>query len=195
MIRVAVIDDHYAVRLGLDAALRVHPDMVPVGAVASAGELASLLYRTAPDVLIVDYRLPGEDGLDICLRLKSQVPAPALLMHSAFADDWLTVPAILAGADGIVHKGASGIELADAVRTVAAGGTALPPVTPELLAATAEALPPDDHPILGMLVHGVPRCEVARVMRLDPPALRARLARMLGALRAPADAAAARRPQ
>jgi DNA-binding response OmpR family regulator len=64
-----------------------------------------LLYRTAPDVLVVDYRLPDEDGLSLCLRVGAGVAAPALLVHSAFADGWLTVPALIAGAHGVVHKG------------------------------------------------------------------------------------------
>ena len=54
MIRIAVVDDHYAVRLGLQAALGAQPDMTAVGAAAWSAELAPLLYRTAPDVLLVD---------------------------------------------------------------------------------------------------------------------------------------------
>ena len=71
MIRVAILDDHYAIRLGLEAALRAQPDMTAVGAASNPAELAPLLYRTAPDVLIVDYQLPGEDGLSVCLRLRA----------------------------------------------------------------------------------------------------------------------------
>ncbi len=185
MIRVAVVDDHYAVRLGLNAALTAQPDMEPVGAVASAVELTPLLYRTAPDVVILDYRLPDEDGLSVCLRLKAEAVAPALLLHSAFADDWLTVPAILAGADGVLHKGATGMQLAEAIRTVAAGRPYLPPVSPDVLAASGETLTPEDRPILGMLIHGTPQHEIARTLRLEPAVLRARLAQMLAAVRNP----------
>jgi DNA-binding NarL/FixJ family response regulator len=188
MIRVAVIDDHYAVRLGLEAALRAQPDMIPVGAAASAAELAPMLYRTTPDVLLVDYRLPDDDGLAICLRLEAEVNAPALVVHSAFADDWLTVPALIAGADGIVHKGASGQQLAQAIRTVADGRSALPEIAAGVLAAAAETIGPDDQPILGMLVHAVSKPEICRVLRLTPAQLRARRSRMLATLRAPAAA-------
>jgi DNA-binding NarL/FixJ family response regulator len=186
MIRVAVVDDHYAIRLGLNAALASQPDMEPVGAVSSAAELTPLLYRTAPDVVILDYRLPDEDGLSVCLRIKADAVAPALLLHSAFADDWLTVPAILAGADGVLHKGSTGTQLADAIRTIAAGRPYLPAVAPDVLAASGETLAPEDRPILGMLIHGTPRHEIARTLRLDPSDLRGRLARMLDALRNPA---------
>ncbi len=154
-------------------------------AVAHA-ELAPLLYRTAPDVLLVDYRLPDEDGLAICLRLASEVGAPSLIVHSAFADDWLTVPALIAGARGIVHKGATGQQLAEAIRAVAAGRTALPAIAPDTLVAAGESIGPDNRPILGLLIHGVPETEICSVLRLEPAELRARRARMLAALRAPA---------
>ena len=186
MIRIAVVDDHYAVRLGLQAALSAQPDMTAVGAAASSAELAPLLYRTAPDVLLVDYRLPDEDGLAICLRLASEVGAPSLIVHSAFADDWLTVPALIAGARGIVHKGATGQQLAEAIRAVAAGRTALPAIAPDMLVAAGESIGPDNRPILGLLIHGVPEAEICNVLGLGPEELRARRAQMLATLRAPA---------
>ena len=186
MIRIAVVDDHYAVRLGLQAALGAQPDMTAVGAAASSAELAPLLYRTAPDVLLVDYRLPDEDGLAICLRLASEVGAPSLIVHSAFADDWLTVPALIAGARGIVHKGATGQQLAEAIRAVAAGRTALPAIAPDMLVAAGESIGPDNRPILGLLIHGVPEAEICSVLGLGPEELRARRAQMLATLRAPA---------
>ena len=186
VIRVALVDDHYAVRLGLEAALKTQPGMTPVGAAACAADVAPLLYRTAPDVLIVDYRLPDEDGLSVCLRVAADVVSPALLVHSAFADGWLTVPALIAGADGIVHKGASGLDLAEAIRAVADGRSAMPAIAPDVLAAAAETMDPDDHPLLGLLVHGTPKPEICRRLGIHPADLRARRARMLAALRAPA---------
>lgn len=186
MIRVAFVDDHYAVRLGLEAALDAQPGMTPVGAAACAAEVAPLLYRTAPDVLIVDYRLPDEDGLSICLQVEAGVISPALLVHSAFADGWLTVPALIAGADGIVHKGATGQELAEAIRAVASGHSALPTIDPELLTAAADAVEPEDVAILGMLVHGLSRPEICEALRIQPAELRERRVRMLAALRSPA---------
>jgi DNA-binding NarL/FixJ family response regulator len=148
--------------------------------------VAPLLYRTAPDVLIVDYRFPDEDGLSVCLRVEAEAVSPALLVHSAFADGWLTVPALIAGADGIVHKGATGRELAEAIRAVAGGRSAMPTIAPELLTAAAETVDPEDHSILGLLVHGVPKAEICHTLGIRPSELRARRARMLAALRAPA---------
>lgn len=185
MIRVALVDDHHAVRLGLAAMISSEPGMTPVGAATSAGETAPLLYRTNPDVVVVDYRLPDGDGLSLCQSIKGQPHPPAVVLHSAFADGTLTLAAVLAGADGVVSKGAPGRELAEAIRAVAAGQTAMPEVDEEIVRSGAEMLDADDLPILDLLVHGTPRAEVARRLRLDGAALRARLRRMLDALRSP----------
>ena len=105
MITVAIVDDHPAIRLGLHAALRSEAGLEPVGSAGNANETQVLLYRTRPDVVLLDYHLPGMDGLTLCRRIKSEIPAPAVVLYSAFADPTMTVPAIVAGADAIVHKG------------------------------------------------------------------------------------------
>ena len=188
MIRVAVVDDHYAVRRGLEAMLSAEVGIEPVGAAPDAAQARPLLYRTAPDLVIIDYRLPRQDGLALCRAVKRSPPAPAIVLYSAFADDWLTVPAIAAGADGIVDKTASARELTEAIRSVAAGGTALPPVRPGFLSAAAAALSPDDQPILGMLVHGTPHQEIAAALSIDMHEFNRRLDRMLQLLCTPAGA-------
>ncbi len=80
MIRVAVVDDHPAVRLGLEGALRTEPGLIPIGSATGPEELAPLLYRTHPDVVLVDYHLPRRDGLILCQQVKADVPSPALLL-------------------------------------------------------------------------------------------------------------------
>lgn len=184
MIRIAIVDDHYAVRLGLKAMLSAEPDMEPVGTATTAADAWPLLYRTAPDVVVLDYRLPDVDGLTLCARIKGDAPAPAVVLHSAFADEVLIVAALIAGADGVVHKGAPGRELAEAIRSVAAGRTALPALDPELVRAGAEVIDAENLPILGMLAHGTPRDEIARVLNLDTHDLNSRLSGMLARLRA-----------
>ena len=97
MIRVAIVDDHPAVRLGLKTALAAEPGLVPVGAGSSAAALGPLLYRTDPDVVLLDYQLPDGDGLTLCRELKVAVPARKVILYSAFADASMTVPAIVPG--------------------------------------------------------------------------------------------------
>ena len=185
MITVAIVDDHQAVRLGLRTALLSEPGLEPVGSAADAGEAAVLMYRTRPDVVLLDYRLPDTDGLTLCRRLKSDVPAPAVVLYSAFADPSMTVPAIVAGADAIVHKGGQTRELFDAIRQTARGDKALPPVSEPLLEAAAQALDPEDLPLLGMLVNRTSPTDIAATMRLERGELDRRVAGMLGRLKVP----------
>ena len=185
MIRVAIADDHHAVRLGLHAAIRSEPGLVPVGAASDGGSLAPLLHSTDPDVLLLDYHLPDTDGLTLCRRIKADPPAPAVILYSGFADDSMTVPALVAGADGIVHKGVPARELFEAIRVVAGGGHALPPISQPLLHAAGEALDPEDLPVLAMLVDGTTAADIAATLQIDRATLRDRITRMLGRLKVP----------
>jgi DNA-binding NarL/FixJ family response regulator len=183
VITVAIVDDHPAVRLGLHAALRSEAGLEPVGSAANANETQVLLYRTRPDVVLLDYHLPGMDGLTLCRRIKSDIPAPAVVLYSAFADPTMTVPAIVAGADAIVHKGGQTRELFDAIRETARGSKALPPVSEPLLEAAGQALDPQDLPLLGMLVNRTPPAEIAATMRIERTQLDRRIAAMLTRLK------------
>jgi DNA-binding NarL/FixJ family response regulator len=183
VITVAVIDDHHAIRLGLRSARRAEPGLEHVGSAADASEAEVLLYRSRPDVVLLDYQLPGADGLTLCRRIKSDVLAPGVVLYSAFADTSMTVPAIVAGVDGIVHKGGQTRELFDAIRRAARGEKALPPVSEPLLEAAGEALDPADLPLLGMLINRTPTAEIAATMRTDRKELDRRIGGMLRRLK------------
>lgn len=185
MIRVAIADDHPAVRLGLESALSSEPGLIPVGSAEQSEDVAPLLHRTGPDVILLDYHLPRRDGLSICQTIKSDVLAPAVLLYSAYADASLVVPAIVAGADGIVPKDSPSWQLFEAIRIVSGGGSALPPVSAELLDVAGDALDAEDLPILGMLVNRTPRRDIADALQLSADALGHRTARMLTRLKAP----------
>jgi DNA-binding NarL/FixJ family response regulator len=185
LIRVAVLDDHPAVRLGLCAALAGEPGLVPVGSAASAAELASLLYRTDPDVVLLDHRLPGAGGLSLCHGLKAREPRRKVILYSAWADGAMVVPAAVAGADGLVHKTARPSELFEAIRHVARGGRWLPEPTPAQLEVAGGALGPEDLPILAMTVAGTPHGEIAETIGVDAASLARRIRAMLGRMQAP----------
>jgi DNA-binding NarL/FixJ family response regulator len=189
MIRVAVVDDHHAIRLGLRTALLAEPGLEPVGSAASAEEAAPLLYRVRPDVVLVDYRLPGVDGLTLCRRIKSDPPAPGVVLFSAFADPSMTAPALVAGVDGIVHKAGQTRDLFDAIRRAARGEPTLPEISPPLLEAAGQALDPDDLPILGMLIRRTAPAEIAATLRIERSELERRVTGMLARLKlsVPAD--------
>jgi DNA-binding NarL/FixJ family response regulator len=183
MIRILVVDDHPAMQAGLTAVLRTEPGLVPVGAVETEYELWPALTRTRPDVVLLDYHLPSSDGLTLCRQIKRTLPAPAVLLFSAYADANLAIAATLAGADGLINKGAAATELHDAIRTVAKGRQVMPPVDRELLAAAGERIPPEDLPVLTMALDGTPHAEIAQTLRVEPEELAARVDRMIGLLR------------
>ena len=101
MIRVVVIDDHPALRAGLHTVLESEPGIVYAGE-SDGGEesLWPLLRRVEPDVVLLDYHLPKGDGLQLCYRIKQNIPAPAVIIFSAYASPDLLLPAQLAKADG-----------------------------------------------------------------------------------------------
>lgn len=187
MINIVIVDDHPAVRLGLHTALESEPGLVPIGAAANAAELGPLLYGCRPDVVLLDYNLPDADGLKVCRDVKTTVTAPAVILYSAFADTSMTVPAIVAGADGILDKGVPARELFAAIRAVADGRRALPPITADHLRAASAVLEDADLPILGMLVDGMGPRAIAEALHLDDRTLHRRTGRMLGRLTGAVD--------
>lgn len=80
MIRVMLVDDHPALRAGLQTVLRAEPGIVPVGAASGEHDLWPLLHRARPDVVILDYHLPGTDGFLLCHKIKAGVLPPAVLL-------------------------------------------------------------------------------------------------------------------
>lgn len=182
MIRVVVVDDHPAVRAGLHTMLRAEPGIVPVAIAETAREAVTKVRSESPQVAVVDLRLPDGDGLHLCRRLRRLTPPPAVLLYSAFAGEDLAVPALLAGAGGLIDKRVGGHALSDAVRSVARGQRVLPPIGPGLLERAADCLDPEDLPIVGMAVDGAGQDEVGQVLNLAPEELEARIDRMLLAL-------------
>jgi DNA-binding NarL/FixJ family response regulator len=181
--RVLVVDDHSAVRSGIEALLAGEPDLEPVGSAGAAAEALELARQTRPDVAIVDFQLGDRDGLSLCRQLKELPDPTRVVLYSAYADGPLALAGVIAGADGVVHKAALAGELCDTVRAVAAGRTVIPPTPPAAHAVVAARLDPDDLPILAMLLDGTDPDEIARVLGMRPAWLAARRWAMLERLR------------
>ena len=183
MIRIALIDDHPALVAGLTAVLRAEPGLLPVGTASDGAEAEHLLYRTQPDLVLLDYHLPRTDGLQLCQRIKRNPPAPKVLLYSAYAEAWLGFAARAAGADGIASKGAPARELYELIRRVARGESVLPPVTHDQLHEAAGRLDDEDLPLLSLLVDGTAPQDIADTLRIAPADLGHRIDRVLGRLR------------
>jgi DNA-binding NarL/FixJ family response regulator len=163
LIRTAVVDDHPAMRAGLAAVLSNAPDLAPAGEAASGAELWPLIERTAPQVILMDWHLPGEDGLVLCHRVKRHRSDIRVVLFSAYADAWLVGPALLAQADALLAKRAPAPVVYETVRSVAARkGPPEVELTADQRAAVISALDPEDVGIAGMLLIGTPLSEIAR---------------------------------
>jgi DNA-binding NarL/FixJ family response regulator len=189
--RVAIIDPQPAVRAGLAMLLRAEPGMVPVGAAAGATDAHELIRREHPDVVLLEPHLRDGDGIALCRRTRSEAAAPRVILYTTLPDDEVEVLARVAGADGIVDKTAPPSDLFDAIRVVARGQAALPPLTRAQLDAAAHRVEPDDLALLAMLMDRTSPADVAATLHLDRGGLARRTERVLGRLRRPAPRAAA----
>jgi DNA-binding NarL/FixJ family response regulator len=181
MIRVALIDDHPALVAGLSAILQAEPGIVPVGTASDAAGAEHLLYRTQPDVVMIDHDV--RNSLRLCRAIKSNVPAPRVLIYSPVADSWLGFAARAAGADGLASKHAPARELFETIRRVAGGEVVLPPIAREHLLEGAARVDDEDLGLLSMLIDGTPPRDIAETLRIPFRKLSGRMDRVLARLR------------
>lgn len=203
MIRLVVIDDHPVVRQGLVSALDDEPDFETVGAAGAAEDGIRLVQQHRPDVALLDLELPGMSGLEAISHLLAASPATQLLVFTAYDTDERVLTAIRAGAKGYLLKGASIAEIAAAVRTVAAGGTALTPSVAGKLADAVRAprgagpLSTREREVLRLVAQGLPSKQIAGQLSITERTVKfhtASVMRKLGAdNRAQAVAIAAQR--
>ena len=177
--RVLIVDDHAAMRSGLERLLADQDDFDVVAAVASAKAALSVAQQQQVDVAVVDYELGGHNGLWLSRKLKRMPRPPAVLIYSAYTDEVLAAAAVVAEADGILGKGGLGAELTDAIRAVAHGRTVLPPIPPWLGDALRRRLDHEEQAIFGMLLAGIELDEIAAMLDLTAAELEARLWEML----------------
>ena len=135
MIRVLLVDDQELIRTGLRGILREPFGFEVVGECADGGEVIAAVGATAPDVVLMDVRMPFTDGVQATLRLSQREGSPPVLALTTFDDDQALAGMLRAGASGFVLKGVPAEDLQRAVRAVAGGGAWLDPaVTARVLA-------------------------------------------------------------
>lgn len=130
MIRLLIADDHPVVRAGLAGLLSDEPGLDVVGAASDGEEAVSLAAATRPDVVLMDLRMPGVDGVAATARIvggEAGTPAPRVLILTTYESDDQILAAIEAGASGYLLKAAPQAEIVAGIRSVAAGQTALSP--------------------------------------------------------------------
>ena len=168
MIRVLVADDHPVVRQGLRTFLDLQGDITVVGEAADGAEVVQVALECAPDVILLDLRMPGVDGIAALRELREREIGARVLIVTSFTDPATVLPAMRAGADGYVYKDVDPPALAAAVRAVHAGHVLMHPDVARALAAGESTLQltPREQQVLAQLALGRSNREIARALSL-----------------------------
>jgi len=150
-IRILLVDDQRLMREGLRILLELEPGLEIAGEATNGQEALDLYAEIEPDVVLMDVRMPGMDGVEATWRLRERWPSALVIILTTFDDDEYVFEGLRAGARGYLLKDVSGHDLADAVRTVAAGGALIEPsVARRVVAEFARMAPPVRQPDEGL---------------------------------------------
>ncbi len=171
-IRVLIADDHPVVRDGLALILQTEPDFEVVGLAADGREALRLAEELRPAVLLLDLGMPELDGVEVIRRLRESRPEIGVVVFTVFDTDERILAALQAGARGYLLKGAPREDVFTALRTVAAGGSLLPPLVASRLLrhvrgedeSPFEPLSPRQQQVLGLLAQGLQNKEIAAAL-------------------------------
>ncbi|GAA3532438.1 response regulator transcription factor [Nonomuraea rosea] len=181
MLRVIVVDDHPVIRAGLRGMLLAAPDIEVTGEAGSADEAVAIVPRLRPDVILMDLRMPGGDGVSAISRLG---PGHRVIVLTTYEDDGEILRAVAAGAAGYLLKDVSPAELAEAVRAAARGRTVLSPSVAARLAVRRDApvLSAREREVLELVAEGLTNAEVGRRLYIGEATVKTYLLRVFGKL-------------
>jgi len=123
--RLMIVDDHEVVRMGLKAALEIEDDFAVVAEAGNGKDAIEKARAHRPDIVLMDVRMDGMDGIEACREIRSELPDTRVLMLTSFAEEETVVAALLAGAAGYVLKNVARARLLEALRSVARGESLL----------------------------------------------------------------------
>jgi DNA-binding NarL/FixJ family response regulator len=181
-IRVLLADDHPVVREGLRGMLMAEPDIEVVGEAASGPEAVALAGRLRPDVVLMDLRMPGGDGVEAI----GQLPGTTVVVLTTYDSDADILRAVEAGAAGYLLKDTPRAVLADSVRAAARGETVLAPaVAGRLLgrmraespARAEQQLSARETEVLGLVARGLTNAEISRQLYVSEATVKTHLVR------------------
>ncbi|OQR61047.1 DNA-binding response regulator [Streptomyces maremycinicus] len=187
-IKVLLVDDHQVVRRGLRTFLEVQDDIQVVGEAADGAEGVALAEELKPDVVLMDVKMPGMDGVEALRRLRDLANPARVLIVTSFTEQRTVVPALRAGAAGYVYKDVDPDALAGAIRSVHAGHILLQPEVAGALLSQDEgssgqgrggALTEREREVLGLIADGRSNREIARALVLSEKTVKTHVSNIL----------------
>jgi DNA-binding NarL/FixJ family response regulator len=171
-IRIAIVDDQTLVREGLASLLALVPDLTVVGTASDGREALALVAEQAPDVVLMDVRMPGMSGVAATHKIRARYPHTRVIVLTTFDNDEYVFESLRAGASGYLLKNADPDRLAAAIRAVHAGDSILDPaVTQKVIQrathpegeepALTERLTPRERDVLRLMAEGATNAEIA----------------------------------
>jgi DNA-binding NarL/FixJ family response regulator len=190
-LRVVLVDDQDLVRDGFTMIIDSQPDMEVVAVASDGAEAIDVVRSTKPDVVLMDVRMPGVDGLAATRRLLASTGAPRVLMLTTFDLDEYVAEALRLGASGFLLKDSPRAELLQAVRRVADGELVLAPAVLGRLVDSfvthgsratdprLELLTPREVEVLALVAQGLSNAEIAQELFLGVTTVKSHVTRML----------------
>jgi DNA-binding NarL/FixJ family response regulator len=188
-IRVLVVDDHQVVRRGLRTFLEVQDDIEVVGEAGDGDEGVRRAEELQPDVILMDVKMPGTDGIAALRKLRETGSRTRVLVITSFTEPRTVVPALRAGAAGYVYKDIDPDALAGAIRAVHAGHVLLQPEVAEMLLSQEDsgsagqsrggALTDREHEVLSLIADGRSNREIARALVLSEKTVKTHVSNIL----------------
>ncbi|GLY05618.1 response regulator transcription factor [Actinoplanes sp. NBRC 101535] len=187
MIRVLLVDDHPVVRMGLRGMLDAEPDLTVIGEASSGAEGAAMALAERPDIVLMDLRMPGGDGVEATGRILAADRNIRVMVLTTYESDRDILRAIEAGASGYLLKDASPSELADAVRAAARGETVLAPsVASTLIRQVRSPAPPAlsarETEVLRLVAAGSTNADIGRQLFISEATVKTHLLRVFNKL-------------
>ncbi|MBW8740958.1 response regulator [Streptomyces turgidiscabies] len=187
-IRVLLVDDHQVVRRGLRTFLEVQDDIEVVGEASEGAEGVDRAQELKPDIVLMDVKMPGMDGVEALRRLRELDNPARVLIVTSFTEQRTVVPALRAGAAGYVFKDIDPDALAGAIRSVHAGHILLQPEVADALLAQEEthsgqgrggSLTEREREVLTLIADGRSNREIARALVLSEKTVKTHVSNIL----------------